>query len=91
MLKQNIIKKKALNYALMLSIFIVGSLTISQNGQLQALSSCMKNDKNSSFECINVAHKYSANRSWIAWFSGKSKTPQFHFLDFIELLQSLKG
>lgn len=29
-----------------------------------------------------------ANQSWLAWLSGKSTSPQMHFFDLLELLES---
>lgn len=29
-------------------------------------------------------------QSWLAWFSGKSRSTQFHFIDLLELLNSFK-
>ncbi len=29
-------------------------------------------------------------QSWLAWFSGQSRSTQFHFIDLLELLNSFK-
>lgn len=51
---------------------------------------------------LNVAHthetnttlndcvtKWASNQSWFSWVSGKSRSAQFHFVDFVELMYKM--
>ena len=51
--------------------------------QLDAASSCKRNQD----QALNC--QTSLQQSWVNWLTGKSRSTQFHFVDFLELLNRL--
>lgn len=52
-----------------------------------ALNGCQQQQQTVTAEVsANNCHKTAADPSWLAWFTGDSRSAQFHYLDFLELL-----
>jgi hypothetical protein len=52
-----------------------------------ALNACTQQQQTVTAEAsANNCYKTAADSSWLAWFTGDSRSAQFHYLDFLELL-----
>lgn len=71
--------------ALSVPLFLTSGATSNTN-TIQCTSASLANAQTAT-TCLS---KHNANDSWVAWFSGSSRSTQFHFIDLLELVHGEK-
>ncbi|MEO2267867.1 hypothetical protein [Pseudoalteromonas pernae] len=65
-----------------------GAYSIQGNSSANTTSSCECSVSNVSYQSEHNVQcgNQQAKQSWLAWFTGDSRSAQFHYLDLLELL-----
>lgn len=82
----NIISKNvvAMSMAVTLGFASLGSTLSIANLGCPILNVKHTHEQNTSInDCVTI---WASNQSWFSWLSGKSRSAQFHFIDFVELV-----
>lgn len=68
---------------------IIGAASLSSNTEqeLSSANTCFhKEQTNATNHSVNRCFQIEEDSSWASWLTGDSRSAQFHYLDFLELL-----
>lgn len=82
------VKKHMLLGSVAAFVVMFGAYSIQGNSSSNANTGCVCSASNSSYssERSDQCANQQAKQSWLAWFTGDSRSAQFHYLDLLELL-----
>lgn len=80
---------KCVKFGLTISAIIIAILLVAFNISTEQtpITACHNTvTQHMGVQVIQVSCTATSQQSWSAWFSGNSRSTQFHFVDFLELL-----